>query len=99
MSYSLRVSRDDDGRRLDRTLRSLFKSVTLGEIMKAIRKGAIRINGVRVKDGATHISAGDELIIPWAKDEVVLPKRMGWGKIQIMAGCCYNASRLHGRAS
>ncbi len=84
MSYSLTVSRDDDGRRLDRALRSLFKSVTLGEIMKAIRKGAIRINGVRVKDGATHISAGDELIVPWAKDEVILPKRMGWGKIHVI---------------
>lgn len=84
VSYSLRVSRDDDGRRLDRTLRSLFKSVTLGEIMKAIRKGAVRINGVRVKDGATHISEGDELIIPWAKDEVILPKRMGWGKIHVI---------------
>lgn len=84
MSYSITVSRDDDGRRLDRTLRSLYKSVTLGEIMKAIRKGAIRINGVRVKDGATHISEGDELIIPWAKDEVILPKRMGWGKIHVI---------------
>ena len=84
MSYSLRVSRDDDGRRLDRTLRSLFKSVTLGEIMKAIRKGAVRINGVRVKDGAIHISEGDELIIPWAKNEVVLPKRTGWGKIGVI---------------
>ena len=84
MSWVLRVSRDDDGRRLDRTLRSLFKSVTLGEIMKAIRKGAIRINGVRVKDGATHISAGDELIVPWQKDEVILPKRMGWGKIHVI---------------
>ena len=84
MSYSLRVSRDDDGRRLDRTLRSLFKSVTLGEIMKAIRKGAVRINGVRVKDGATHISAGDELITPWQKGEVVLPKRTGWGKIGVI---------------
>jgi len=84
VSYSLTVSRDDDGRRLDRALRSLFKSVTLGEIMKAIRKGAIRINGVRVKDGAAHISAGDELIVPWAKDEVILPKRMGWGKIHVI---------------
>lgn len=84
VSWSLTVSRDDDGRRLDRALRSLYKSVTLGEIMKAIRKGAIRINGVRVKDGAAHISAGDELIVPWAKDEVILPKRMGWGKIHVI---------------
>ena len=84
VSYSLRVSRDDDGRRLDRTLRSIFKSVTLGEIMKAIRKGAIRINGVRVKDGAVHISEGDELITPWQKGEVILPKRTGWGKINVI---------------
>lgn len=84
MSFTLTVTQDDDGRRLDRALRSAFKSVTLGEIMKAIRKGAIRINGVRVRDGATHISAGDELIVPWAKGETVIPTRTSWGKISVI---------------
>lgn len=84
VSYSLRISRDDDGRRLDRILRGTFKSVTLGEIMKAIRKGSVRVNGVRAKDGAFHVSEGDELTVPWQKGEVIIPKRTGWGKISVI---------------
>ena len=84
MSYTLRISQDDDGRRLDRTLRSTFKAVTLGEIMKSIRKGEVRINGVRVRDGSVHLSAGDELTVKWQKGESVPPKNTGWGKIKVI---------------
>ena len=37
MSYTLKLSQDHDGRRLDRTIRSLWKWVTLGEIMAKVR--------------------------------------------------------------
>ena len=84
MSYTLKISNDDDGRRLDRFLRTAFKTVTLGEIMKSIRKGEVRINGTRVRDGSTHISAGDELTVKWEKDEVVIPKSAGLGKIKVI---------------
>lgn len=84
MTSTLTVTQDDDGRRLDRTLRSAFKDVTLGEIMKAIRKGAVRVNGTRVRDGGTHLSAGDELVVPWVKGEKVIPKSAGWGKITVI---------------
>lgn len=84
MSYTLNVSNDDDGRRLDRFLRTTFKNVTLGEIMKSIRKGEVRINGTRVRDGSTHISAGDELTVKWEKGEVVIPKSAGLGKIKVI---------------
>ena len=84
MSYTLKISNDDDGRRLDRFLRTNFKTVTLGEIMKSIRKGEVRINGTRVKDGSTHISAGDQLTVKWEKGEVVIPKSAGLGKIKVI---------------
>ena len=84
MSYTLNVSNDDDGRRLDRFLRTTFKTVTLGEIMKSIRKGEVRINGARVRDGSTHISSGDELTVKWEKGEVVIPKSAGLGKIKVI---------------
>lgn len=84
MSYTLKITQDDDGRRLDRTLRSMFKSVTLGEIMKSIRKGEVRINGTRVRDGSVHLSTGDELAVKWQKGESVPPKKTGWGKIKVI---------------
>lgn len=84
MSYTLRLSQDHDGRRLDRTLRSLWKNVPLGEIMKAIRVGDVRINSKRVRDGSTHVSAGDELSVPWAMNEERKIKPAGWGKIRII---------------
>ncbi len=65
MSFTLKISNDHNDRRLDRTLRSVWKWIPLGEIMKAIRKGAVRVNSVRVKDPGVHIFEGDELIVPW----------------------------------
>ena len=85
MSYTLRLSQDHDGRRLDRTLRSIWKHVSLGEIMKAIRVGDVRVNSKRVRDGGTHVSAGDELSVPWAlNDGVRTVRRASWGKIRVI---------------
>ena len=85
MSYTLRLSQDHDGRRLDRTIRSLWKWVTLGEIMKSIRKGEVRVNGVRVRDGGEHVHTGDELCVPWPlqEDGRVIP-HTSWGKIRVI---------------
>jgi len=41
MSFSLRLSQDHDGRRLDRTLRSVWPELPLSAIMRAIRKGEV----------------------------------------------------------
>lgn len=85
MSYTLRLSRDHDDRRLDRTIRSLWKWVTLGEIMKAIRKGEVRVNGVRVREGGEHVHAGDELCVPWPlKDDGRVIPHSSWGKIRVI---------------
>ena len=85
MSFTLKISQDNNDRRLDRTLRSMFKNVTLGEIMKSIREGKVRVNSKRVKDVGTHIFAGDELTVPWPEnDNAKIIKRSSWGKIKII---------------
>ena len=90
MSYTFRITQDDNDRRLDRTLRGLFKWVTLGEIMKSIRLGEVRINSKRVREPGTHIYAGDELTVKWslenpnADNESKIFAHKSWGKIKIL---------------
>lgn len=82
MNFS--VDNDNNGRRLDRILRANFKSVTLGEIMKSIREGHIRINGKRTRDGATRVITGDIITAPWDKDAPITPKYSGLGNISVI---------------
>lgn len=85
MSYTLRLSQDHNGRRLDRTIRSLWKWVTLGEIMRAIRKGEVRVNGTRVREVGEHLHTGDELCVPWPlKDDGRAIPHSSWGKIRVI---------------
>ena len=87
MSYTLKLTQDHDDRRLDRTLRSLWKNVTLGEIMKAIRKGEVRVNSKRVREPGTHIHTGDELAVPWGLNDEsnhVKKFKASWGKIKVI---------------
>ena len=90
MSYTFRVTQDDNDRRLDRTLRSLFKWVTLGEIMKSIRLGEVRINSKRVREPGTHIFAGDELTVKWdpanqnSDNDSKIFAHKSWGGIKIL---------------
>ena len=92
MSYTFKISQDDNGRRLDRILRCLFKHVTLGEIMKSIRKGEVRVNSQRVREPGTKIFAGDELAVKWSlenenndvKNEQKIFTHNSWGKIKIL---------------
>ncbi len=92
MSYTLKISQDDNDRRLDRILRGLFKHVTLGEIMKSIRKGEVRVNSKRAKEPGTKIFAGDELVVPWSlenenddfKNEQKIFTHKSWGKIKVL---------------
>ena len=88
MSYTIKISQDDNDRRLDRTLRAKFKWITLGEIMKSIRKGEVRINSKRVRDPGAHIFEGDELIIPWPlkneNEESNFTRFNSWGRIKVI---------------
>ena len=51
---------DDDGRRLDRVARRLFPGAPLGRIFRAIRTGAVRLNGRKASPSA-RVKAGDEI--------------------------------------
>ena len=85
MSWTMKLTQDHDGRRLDRTIRSLWKWVTLGEIMKAIRKGEVRVNGTRIREGGEHVHTGDELCVPWPlKDDGKTIQHTSWGRIKVI---------------
>jgi 23S rRNA pseudouridine955/2504/2580 synthase len=53
---------DDLDRRLDRVVRKLLSSLSLGRIYAALRKGQIRVNGKRAKP-STRLSRADRLEI------------------------------------
>lgn len=53
---------DDDGRRLDRVARKLFPGAPLGRIFRAIRTGAVRVNGAKAAP-SQRVAAGDEISV------------------------------------
>jgi 23S rRNA pseudouridine955/2504/2580 synthase len=53
---------DDEGRRLDRILRFVLKDKTLSEIYAAIRKGRIRVNGLKAKP-ELKLAEGDRIFL------------------------------------
>ena len=57
------VSSDADDQRLDRWLRRLFPYLKQGQIEKMCRKGALRVDGGRVKAN-TRIYAGQTVRVP-----------------------------------
>ncbi|MDR1944076.1 MAG: RluA family pseudouridine synthase [Synergistaceae bacterium] len=59
---------DQADRRLDRVLRTRYPDVPLGAIMKAMRCGAVRVNGARA-EGSLRLAAGDEVFAPWPAAE------------------------------
>jgi 23S rRNA pseudouridine955/2504/2580 synthase len=57
--------RETDGEvRLDRFLRRKFTTLTQGRIEQMIRKGQIRIDGVRAKKAGDRLSPGAEVTAP-----------------------------------
>ena len=65
MDRELRISADNDGRRLDRVVRIMWPQVPLGAIMKAIRTGEVRLNGRKAKSDA-RLAEGDLITVPWS---------------------------------
>lgn len=59
----LTISNDDDGQRLDRWLKKNVPDMPYGLVQKLIRKGAIRLDGKKVKAEA-KLGAGQEIRIP-----------------------------------
>ena len=64
MGGTLKISADNDGRRLDRVLRRLWPQVPLGAIMKAIRMGEVRVDGRKSK-GDARVCEGEVITVPW----------------------------------
>ena len=83
MSHSLILSRDHDGRRLDRTLRSIWPAMPLSAIMRGLRMGAVRLDSVRVREPGTRVRAGQELYVSWEGPEKRTFERR-WGTVPIL---------------
>ena len=59
----LQVNEDNNGRRLDNYLISIYKNIPKSKIYNIIRKGEVRINSGRVKPN-NKIKTGDKIRIP-----------------------------------
>ena len=64
MPYALRIDPSDEGRRLDKVIRSIWPGLPLSVLMKGIRTGAVRLDGKKA-DFAGRVEAGQELYVPW----------------------------------
>jgi len=64
MPFEFTVTRDHENRRLDKTLRSIWPGLGSGELMKAIRKGRVRVNG-RKADWNYRLVRDDIIDVPW----------------------------------
>lgn len=60
--------------------------MTLGEIMRAVRTGQVRVNSKRTHEPGYHVHAGDELVVPFAPPDEARPsaRHSSWGKIQVI---------------
>jgi 23S rRNA pseudouridine955/2504/2580 synthase len=82
MSFKITVSKDHDGRRLDRTIRSIWPALPLSALMRALRKGEVRLDGVRAREGGTRIRAGQELYVPWEEPGAAAVR--DWGPVPVL---------------
>ena len=60
MAHKLTVSSSDDGRRLDKVLRSIWPGLPLSVVMKGIRTGSVRLDGKKASCDV-RVSAGQEI--------------------------------------
>jgi len=67
MSREFYITSDQSGRRLDRFLRVLWPQVPLGAVMKAIRKGNVRLDAKKASPD-TRLEEGQFIQVPWDDD-------------------------------
>jgi 23S rRNA pseudouridine955/2504/2580 synthase len=60
---TLKVADGDGGQRLDKYLRKRFPGVPLSHVFQLLRKGDVRVNGARSKDGDLRLQDGDEVVV------------------------------------
>ena len=70
MTCKVTITKNHDGRRLDRTIRSIWPALPLSLIMRAIRKGEVRLDAVRAREAGARVSSGQELYVPWESPDV-----------------------------
>lgn len=70
MSYQFRISRHDEGRRLDAVLRGMWPGVPLDAMMKYFRKGAVRLEGKRCEPN-DRVLEGQHVWVPWEEPGAV----------------------------
>jgi 23S rRNA pseudouridine955/2504/2580 synthase len=51
--------------------------------MRALRKGEVRLDGARVREGSARIRAGQELYVPWEEPGAEAPVR-NWGPVPVL---------------
>ncbi|QTX33463.1 RluA family pseudouridine synthase [Aminithiophilus ramosus] len=64
MSHQFQVSPHDEGRRADRIVRALYPDLPLGGLMRAFRKGLIRVDGKKASC-SDHLSGGQIVDVPF----------------------------------
>jgi 23S rRNA pseudouridine955/2504/2580 synthase len=63
MAETVRISRDDDGIRLDRWFKRRYPALAHGRLEKLLRTGQVRLDGKRAK-AADRVAAGQEVRVP-----------------------------------
>ena len=64
MTKEFHVTSDQAGRRLDRLLRAMWPQVPLGAVMKAIRRGDVRLDAKKTSPDA-RLEEGQFIQVPW----------------------------------
>ena len=72
MGRGFHITKDQAGRRVDRLLRTMWPQVPLGAIMKALRKGEVRLDAKKTSADA-RLEEGQYLQVPWDDDAPAQP--------------------------
>lgn len=71
MGQSFRVSRHDDGRRIDKIIRKIWPDLPLSALMRSFRKGMVRVEGRSLKC-SDRVAEGQLVELPW--DDAVVER-------------------------
>lgn len=70
MSYRFGVPSDHDGRRIDRVVKAFWPDLPIGAMMKAFRKGGVRVDGKKASP-STRVFSGQEIWVEWEPSPVL----------------------------
>lgn len=74
MAYSFNISQHDEGRRLDKVLRRMWPDLPLGGLMRALRRGLVRVDGKKVSC-STKVMTGQLVQVPFEEPEAPRTRR------------------------